>query len=190
MFVRLISRAVLVGGAAVVLAGCMPKMTIEEMKSMLPERPVELDKLNAFAGKWVFEGEAEMAGLDEPLKSSGHNEAHWDGDNWFLVSRGTFKMGDLGEMEGVETWTYDTHDKVYRSTWVDTFGSVGTGTSKYDDKTDTWKFRATSHGPFGKSKMKGKVQFVNADTMEWSMSEYSMCGLMKTMEMNGTSRRE
>ncbi len=175
--------------SSVILSGCMPKMTIEEMKAMMPQRPAELDQLNAFAGRWEFEGEAKMAGLDEVLKTTGTNEAKWDGDGWFLVSRGTFRMGELGEMTGVEHWTYDTHDKKFRSTWIDTMGSIGAGKSWHDAKTDTWHMRATSHGPFGKSTGKGQVKFIDANTMEWTWTEYSMGGLMKTMEMSGTSRR-
>lgn len=137
-----------------------------------------------------MEGEAKMAGLDEPLKSSGTGEATWDGDGWFLVNRGDFTMDEFGEMHGLETWTYDTHKKVYRSTWVDSMGSVGTGISTYDEETNTWHMKATAHGPFGKSKMKGQVKFVDADTAEYTWAEYAMGGLMKTMEMTGTSRRQ
>ena len=36
--------------------GCMPKMTIAEMKAQMPKRPAELDRLNRFVGKWTGEG--------------------------------------------------------------------------------------------------------------------------------------
>lgn len=185
----MIRKLTLTSLAAVVLTGCMPKMTLEDMKAMIPQRPVELDKLNAFAGKWESTGESKMAGLDEVLKASGTNEARWEGDNWYLVSRGTFNMGDFGEMQGLETWTYDTHSKKYRSTWTDSMGSVGTGTSTYNEKTNTWHMKGTSHGPFGKTTGKGQVKFIDENTMEWTWKEYAMGGLIKTMEMTGTSRR-
>ena len=185
----MIRKLTLASLAAIVLTGCMPKMTIEDMKAMMPQRPAELDKLNAFAGKWEFTGEAKMAGLDEVLKTSGTNEANWEGDDWYLVSRGTFTMGELGEMQGLETWTYDAHSKKFRSTWTDSMGSVGTGTAKYNEKTNTWHIKATSHGPFGKSTIRGQVKFIDDNTMEWSWNEYAMGGLINTMEMSGTSRR-
>ena len=118
--------------SAVLLTGCMPKLTIEKLKAMIPERPVELDKLNAFAGHWETEAETRITGLDEVLKTTASGEGKWDGDGWYLVSRGSFTMGELGEMQGLETWTYDTHSKIYRSTWVDSTGSIGTGTSRHD----------------------------------------------------------
>ncbi len=186
---RSFSCVILSSMAGIALTGCMPHMTIEEMKSMMPQRPAELDKLNAFAGRWEFTGEAKMAGLDQVLKSSGTNEAKWEGDGWYLVSRGVFKLEDLGEMQGVETWTYDAHSKKFRSTWVDSMGSVGAGTARHDDKTNTWYMRATSHGPFGKTWIKGQVRSVDDNTMEWDWAEYAMWGFFKTMEMSGTSRR-
>lgn len=175
--------------AAVVLTGCGPKMTVEDMKAMIQQRPAELDKLNAFAGKWEFTGESKMGGLDEVLKISGTSEANWEGNNWYLVSRATFNMGDLGEMQGIETWTYDTHTKKYRSTWTDSTGSMGAGMSTYNEKTNTWHMRATSHGPFGKTTGRGQVKLIDANTMEWSWNEYALGGLIKTGEMTGTSRR-
>ncbi|MFQ5494795.1 MAG: DUF1579 family protein, partial [Phycisphaerae bacterium] len=124
-----------------------------------------------------------------PLTMSGTNEAKWDGDGWFLVSRGNFNMGGLGDMTGMETWVYDSHDKVYRSTWVDSMGSLGTGSARYNEDTRTWRMRATSHGPMGKTVWKSTVRMVDANTMEFEGAEYAMGGLMKTMEMSGTSRR-
>lgn len=173
--------------ALVVLSGCMPKMTIEQMKAEMPKRPAELDRLNAFVGTWDFEGTATMAMLDEPLKSSGWATTEWDGDNWYLVSRGVYSLEGLGEMKAIETWTYDAHSKKYRSTWTDSMGAVGTGQSWYDEKNGTWHMRATSHGAYGKTTMKGSVKLIDDNTMEWTWTEYM--GLMKTMEMTGTSKR-
>ena len=186
---RSFSCVILSSIAGIALTGCMPHMTIEEMKAMMPQRPAELDKLNAFAGRWEFTGEAKMAGLDQVLKSSGTNEAKWEGDGWYLVSRGIFNLEGFGEMQGIETWTYDAHSKKFRSTWVDSMGSVATGTARHDEKTNTWKMRATSHGPFGKTTMKGHVKIIDDDNMEWTWTEYMMWGLFKTMEMSGTSKR-
>lgn len=180
--------AVLLGVACMATTGCAPqKKTIEEMKAQMPQRPVELDRLDQFVGKWRADGEGKFAMLDEPLKISGTSEAAWEGDRWYVVVRGVMNMEHFGDSQGHETWTYDTHDKVYRSTWVDSMGMSGMGVSKYDEKSDTWRMTATSHGPWGKSTIKGSLRFPNADTMEWEWTERS--GLMKVMEMKGTSSR-
>ena len=80
MFRRSATRVLFVSCASVILTGCMPKMTIEEMRAMTPQRPAELATLNAFVGTWDMEGEAKMAMLDEPIKSSGTSVMNWEGD--------------------------------------------------------------------------------------------------------------
>jgi hypothetical protein len=187
MFQRSARVLVLVLGAVVLLAGCAPKITMEDLKKMMPERPAELDKLSVFTGTWDAEGECKMPGLDETLKVTGTSECKWDESNWYIVEHSTFKMGDLDEMHGMGAWTYDAHSKKYRDTWVDTMGAVGAGEAWICPKTDVWKFHGTSHGPSGETWGKGYIKFVDDKTMEWSFTEYS--GLMKTMEMTGTSRK-
>jgi len=173
--------------AVVALTGCMPKMTIEEMKAQMPSRPVELDRLNDFVGKWQSEGVAKFAMLDQPLKMSGTWEAEWQGDKWYLVSRGMMKMEHFDEVPMLETWAYDIHAKKYRSMWVDGMGMMGTSESRYDDNTRTWHMTARSHSPWGDSRMKGTARFIDENTMDWSMTECQ--GLMKTMEASGTAKR-
>lgn len=187
MIQRNMCYLVLSVAAIVVLTGCMPKLTIEEMKAMMPERPAALDKLDAFVGNWEMEGETRITGLEDALETTGSAETEWAGDGWYIVSRNSFTMGELGEMQGQETWTYDTHSKKYRSTWVDSTGSTGTGEARHDDKTNTWYFHGSTYGPFGKVSWKGQAKVIDEDTWEWTYAEYA--GLMKTMEMTGTSRR-
>ncbi len=184
---RNVVLAVLVGAAALVLSGCMPHMTLEQMKAEMPKRPAELDRLNAFVGKWQMEGEAQFAMLDEPVKITGTSESKWEGDKWYVVGRGVMRMADFPETQGLETWSYDIHAKKYRSTYVDSMGMMGMSEARYDEKTSTWKMTATSHGPWGKSQMKGTLRFLDPDTMDWSMTE--CMGLMKIMDMKGTGKR-
>ena len=176
-------------GMALIGTGCMPKFTVEQLSEMRPERPAEMDKLNAFAGKWEMEGQAKMSVVDEMLKIGGTADAKWEGDGWYLVNNAVMNMEGMGEMKAVETWTYDAHSKKYRSIWVDNMGSVGTGEGRHDEKTDTWYFTASSHGPMGKVSMKGTAKVIDENTMEWTWTEDGCMGLCKTMEMTGTSRR-
>ena len=170
------------------LGGCVPQMTIDQMKAEMPQRPAELDRLNAFAGKWVTEGTVRIAGLEEVLVTKGKNEAKWEGDGWYLVNRDTFNRGELGQMRAIETWTYDTYSKKYRSTSVDSMGSTGIGEGRYDEKSKMWYFKATIYGPSGQSTMKGTAEFPDETTMKWTWTEHM--GLTKTMEMEGSSKRK
>jgi len=184
---RITMQAVLAAAACVVLTGCMPKMTIDEMKAQMPKRPAELDRLDMLVGTWEMEGEVQFAMLDQPLKISGRTESKWEGDGWYLVSRSKMKMEHFDEAQSIETYTYDIRAKKYRSTWADSMGMMGVGQSTYNEKTRTWCWRSTNHTPWGQSCMEGKMRFLDDNTAEWSFTE-SM-GLSKTMQMTGKSKR-
>jgi len=147
-------------GMSILAAGCMPKMTIEDMKAMRPKRPAELDRLNVFVGKWKAAGECTMAGVDEKMSFSGTGEAKWEGDGWILMNRGTMSMGELGEMQGYEMWSYDVKSGKYRIAWADTMGGFGVGTAKYNEKDNSFHSKVTNYTPFGKtSGVTGQVEF-------------------------------
>ncbi len=175
--------------AAIAPTGCMSKMTIEDIKAMMPQRPPELDKLNPFVGRWESTGEARMAGLDRNLKYAGKNEVSWEGDRWYLVNREAGSIEKLGDIRGLGTWTYDVRSKKFRTTWINNMGTLETGIAWHDKNTDTWQMRTTSYGPYGRGSAKGTVRFTDPNTMEWTWAEYMMGGLIKTVEMTGTSTR-
>lgn len=174
----------------VMLTGCMPKMTIEQMKAARPQRPAELDKLNKMVGTWEVTGEARMAGLDEVLETRGTSELKWGGDGWYLIEDNVFTMKGLGEMKAHGTWAYDAKAGKFRTAWLDTMGGIGVGTVWHNEKTDVWHMRAKSHSPFGTTTGKGSHRFIDDNTIEWTWTEYAMGGLFKTMEMKGTSKRK
>lgn len=175
--------------ASVALAGCMPRMVVEEIKLGPPRRPPELDKLDAFVGRWEVAGEAIMPGLDRTQAFSGENEAHWEGQGWYLVSRGVSRMEAADAIEGMAVWTFDRRSGKFRSMAVNSTGAIGSGTARHDENTDTWHIKATSHGPSGKTTWKGRVRFIDRDTKEEHWVGYTMGGLRKTVEMTKTERR-
>lgn len=180
-------RAVLAAAACLVLTGCMPKMTIDEMKAHMPKRPIELDRLNAFVGTWEHEGLAKFSSLDQPLKSSGRSEYKWEGNRWYLVGNSDMKMEHFDDTKACEIWSYDIHARKYRISWVDSMGMMAAGESNFNEVTGTWHWTSISHTPWGPSSVKGKVRFLDDNTMEWSLTE--TMGLQKILEMSGKSKR-
>ncbi len=87
-------------------------------------------------------------------------------------------------------WVYDVKGKKFRMFWADTMGGFGTGTLRYNKKTDVWHTNASINSRFGKTTGKGTIKFTDPDTMEWRWNEYAMGGLVKTMSLTGTSRRK
>lgn len=187
-------RRTLVGAFACLVAlaaiGCMPKMTVEDFKAMRPQRPQELEMLNAFVGKWQHTGTLKMSMFEDEVKTSGSNEAKWGGDGWYLVDSGTFGMGEMGEMKATSLWAYDAKAKKFRTAWVDSMGGFGTGTVRYNKKTDTWHMTARSQTPHGTMYGKGTTKFVSDDEAEWTWSESALFGLIKVMDMKGTTKRQ
>jgi hypothetical protein len=114
----------------------------------------------------------------------------WGPEGWYLVGTGMYNMEEFDPMHGHEVWTYDVKSKKFRSSWTDTMGSMGYGTSKYDPETRTWKMKAKSHGAMGKSTMSGTITIIDDNTMEWEMKEKVMGGLVTVMEWKGVSRRK
>jgi hypothetical protein len=104
-----------------------------------------------------------------------------------MVGSGVMSMEEFDDMQSLETWTYDTSAKKFRSTWTGSMGMIGVGEGKYDDETKTWHMKATSYGPMGKSTAKGWMKITGPDTMDWWWAEYSW--FTKVMEMTGTGKR-
>ena len=175
--------------SAIVMTGCMPKMTIEDMKAMKPERPAELDRLNFLEGTWEGTGEGQMAGLDQPLKMTARGTGKWECGGYAMVSRGTMTIEELGDMEYLEVWSYDAKAGKYRTFWVDGMGGSAVGTAKYDAKKDTWTSRATMRTPHGNMRGKGTMTMTGETSMDWTWKETAMMGLMKIGEYHGTTKK-
>ena len=57
-------------------------------------------------------------------------------------------------------------------------GSLYMGTSRYDEDNKTWHMTGKSKGPFGEMTGKGTVKVVDANTMEWHWTDYTMGGFI------------
>ena len=176
--------------SATVMTGCMPEMTIEEMKEMMKvERPAELDRINFKTGTWEATGEGQFAGLDQPVKTTMRATGSWECGERLMVSRGTMTMEELGDFEFMEIWTYDAQAGKYRTYWFDNGGMTGVGTAKYDDKTDRWTTRMRMRGPFGNMSAKGTMTLTGETSMHWTWKESVMMGLMEVAHWKGTSKK-
>lgn len=185
---RITLKFALTASLAGILTGCMPDMANMEMS---PQRPPELEQLNAFVGNWTGEMEMTLVGSDEVMKASGTSESKWEGDGWYLVNRMVADMGEMGQMKALETWVYDPGSKLFRTTWVDNVGGFGTGTARYHEQTNTWHVKAKTYNPmFGRTTAKGTIRVIDDNTMEWDWAEYTMFGLKRITEMSGTNRRQ
>lgn len=176
--------------AAVLVTGCaQPKVNLQDMKA--PERPVELDQLDAWAGTWAFTGEMKCAGADKPMTCTGTETYAWDVDRRVLVSHSDMTMGDGSKMKGLGLFTWDPVAKNYPGWMFDSWGAMATGYATTDDGGKTWKMKSKGRGPDGAATVgETTVKIPDANTMEWTFTEWDSWKLNKRMEGQGVSKRQ
>lgn len=172
------------------MCGCMPKMSVQDVKAMQPARPADLDRLDALLGEWETTGEVQMAVLDKPLHTTGANSARWTLDKRFLVEQARLNMGELGELTGTSVWSWDPQIKKYRMWWFDSFGETSAATVTYDEKTRTWTMKGSGQKYGHKTLGRGTLRHIDDNTVEWTWKEYDALGLFQLADMKGTSRKK
>ncbi len=178
------------GCAAMLLAGCMPTMTCQDIQEMRPPRAPELDRLKMFVGEWETEGEVRIPAVEAILRTVGHNSADWMLDGRMVVEHAELDMGELGKISGMSVWTWDSAIRKYRMFWFDSLGEVSIGTATFDAKTETWHITAKAQKFGYRTIAKGTLRRIDANTIEWTWREYLGLGLFKVADMNGVSRRK
>lgn len=187
---RYLAMILLVVGAGGTQIGCVPNMTIDQMKEMKIVRPPELELLRMFAGKWESTGRAKMAGLEEDLMVTGTSEGTWHAGRFCLVNEDVFTLGKLGDMKALTVWRWDAKSRVFRSHWTYNDGSAGTGKATFDPLTKTWHYTTKGSGPWCSLKGKGTIKYLDENNVLWEWHEWDGTGLVKIMELKGSSRRK
>ena len=100
----------------------------------MPKPGPEHKKLDAFVGKWTFEGEMKPGPLGPGGKVTGTDQVQWVPGNFFIQRLFTFK-GPMGTLQGLEIIGYDQQKKGYTFNAFDNFGGTGTGTMAADGST-------------------------------------------------------
>jgi len=180
-------------GFAVVLlsgTGCLqPRMTLDDLKAKLPERPAELDRLDLLVGEWDTQGTIKMIGMDGPIETTGHNVARWSADGWLLIDESTYEMGALGMMSGVSLWSWDDRAKRYHVDWYDSFGERASGYARYDEASRTWHLKTSGRSALCSVANKGTIKVVGDGHLAWTYDQWDAWGWLKFSEMRGHSQR-
>jgi|CXWL01.1.fsa_nt_gi hypothetical protein len=169
--------------------GCIPKMTVEQIREFQPERPVELDRLNMFLGEWETTGTIELAMLDKPFATSGRNQAEWTLDGRVLEDHSDLSMGPFGRMKGKTLWAWDAALGKYRMWWFDTLGETSEVVATFNERTNTWRMKARGQKYGRHTSGRGTIRRIDENTLEWTWNEASASGLIRFAKMRGTSRR-
>jgi len=174
---------------ALVACGCRSTMPGASRGTAAESVRAQLDRLEMFVGRWTIEGQAKMAGVDEPVSFTGTSEVTWEGGRSYVVARGVSDMGDGTPRHGLAAITYDPIHRVYRDALVNDTGGVSIATAHYRASDRTWHLRATSEGPEGTMWWTGTVTFLDADSKREHWIGSTLCGLVKKMEITKTEQR-
>lgn len=172
------------------LTGCESKnggMSMEDMMKAPPRAP-ELDKLQAFVGKWEDHGEGTAMG--HAMKFSGTATMNWEVDGRALVGRGEGTMGDM-KMQTLEIWTWDPKAKKFMTMMMENSGEMSHGTATYDEPTRTWKMKSKGRNmnTGDTSVGEGTIKMIDNNTMEWTFTDWDGWKMKKMFEGHGRSER-
>ena len=169
------------GGKAEMQAGAPPGP---------PPRAAELDRLNDMVGNWEYTMEMTPEGMDKPMVSKGTVSTQWDCDKHCIVEHVDGDMGEQGKFHGMSVMTWDPKAKTYRSMWCDSTGEVSMGTSEYDDETKTWTGKSKGANGMGDTVVgEWTSRVIDANTVEWSGTQWNAWKTKKLVEFKGTNRR-
>ena len=177
-------------GVITLTLGCLPKLTTDQLRDAQPPRPEELDRLDQLLGDWETEGRIDLAVLDEPIHTQGHNQAIWTLDRRVMLDRAELDMGPLGRITGQTMWTWDESIGKYRMWWFDSLGETSQAVVRYDDRSRTWHMKSTGVKYGRRTGGWGSIKHLDDDTLEWTWVETDSLGLIRFAEMHGTSRRK
>jgi hypothetical protein len=174
--------------AAILPAGCMPRMTIQEIADMRPPRPPELDRLDRLVGDWETVGEVRMTVLDEALHT-GRSSARWILDKRFLREDAELELGELGKVTGTSIWSFDPAAGKYHMWWFDSLGETSHAVITFDPRADAWFMRTRGRKYGYATSGRGTLRHLDDDTLEWTWQEFDATGLFRLADMKGVSRR-
>ncbi len=128
-------------------------------------------------------------GKDIPDSFKGEMASTWAMDGRYIKSEGWHEFGGGAKSSMIEYITYDSKAKKFRTWYFSDYGERGESTMTPSDDGKSFKFKGTGVDMMGNSvSMTGSMRFVDNDTIEWDWAEYQ--GLMQTMKIKGTSKRQ
>lgn len=141
-----------------------------------PERPKQLDMLEAFVGNWTMSGEDKMG--DKTTSMTGKFTCAWECDRNVLVEKMECSMGDMGKMSGMIVYSYDSKEKEFETVFFNNMGFTQEGDLSYDEKNKSWNFSGSGHDPMLNqwAKWNCTIRFVDSSTMEMTSCTKDMWG--------------
>jgi uncharacterized protein DUF1579 len=130
-----------VSSAVAILCLLVAVAAVGQAPPTTPKPGPEHKKMEAFVGKWTYEGEAKKTVFGPAGKVSGT-------DTFEMLPGGLYiqhhydEKNPLGAMKGTEIWAYDPVRKVYTNSYFNSTGEFGSGTCTVNG--NTWTFTGSA----------------------------------------------
>lgn len=158
-----------------------------------PAVPAEMAKLNGLIGDWQGEFSMMPAGVTDPaqaMKMTSKTKIEPVLDGMFLRETMEGDMGEMGKMSGVSMYSYDPHQKEYRTFWFSNWGEAVEGDMEHDEKSGEWRMSWKGHSPTGQPVIgEAVMKLTDSNTLTWSMTEWDSWHMKKLMTGSGTAKR-
>jgi uncharacterized protein DUF1579 len=103
-----------------------------------PARPLELDLLNMFIGRWMTEGDTIAQGDTPCVPIVASDVYQWLPGNHFVMHPAYGRIGDIG-VGGLEVIGFDPTTRQYQCHFFDSQGNTTRQTLSFRDGTWTWQ---------------------------------------------------
>lgn len=159
--------------AALLVSGCAAqKQDLGNVGSV--ERPIELDKLNMFLGRWEGQFRVQVPGQDQPILGTGSSHYEWSCDRWVMVEHSQSHVAGRETVQDVCLWNWNAKREEYQLTWLDNTGTMMHATAQFD--SDGKAMQVTAHGTnqlTGKHVYgQGTIEFTDPNTKVWTFRQW------------------
>jgi hypothetical protein len=174
------------------LSGCRQPQSDVKFWQPAPVRDVELDRLAVFVGGWEGTFAGGVPGETERLEGTSITRCTWEADEWALVERVEWRLGQAGSLHVLRVWRWDPGAGEFRVYTTDNSGGEGAGKAWYDVAANTWHVQCNQRDAAGRRRYTEMTLRFSPDnnTQEWEHREWDGWKLVKTLEWRGTSRRQ
>jgi len=161
----MVRRSVILGGAALVLAGFVAAWAQDA-----PKPGPEHKKLEYYTGKWSSEADVKPNPFMPPGKYTSKDDCGWFQGGFALMCHSE-GGGPMGPMKSAYFLGYSAEDKVYTYYGIDSSGMVPTTVSKGSVQGDTWVYTDESKmgGKLVKSRYTMKQLSADSYSFKWEM---------------------
>lgn len=101
-------------------------------------RPIELDRLEEFIGRWLTEGETVAANGVPAVRILASDVYQWAPGGHFILHPAYGRIGDV-DVGGIEIIGFDAATKQYQTHFFDSFGNVSTQMLSHRDGVWMWE---------------------------------------------------